>query len=157
MAQITAYSEQVQQAPATPSIKPANSLNPEKIFGYVLLVAGIFLILLSLFFASRLLTGKSKPAAVFNVQAPTINLPTGNLNVKLPEGTTLPPGVSLSPENTDSTQSGFKVIPDSVLNDSLNIGLSYLLFMFIASTGVKLATIGTGLVKDIKVTAREKN
>jgi len=29
--------------------------------------------------------------------------------------------------------------------------------MFIASTGVKLATIGTGLVKDIKVTAREKN
>lgn len=138
-------------APLTqiPSAQTKATFPTDKIIGYIFLLAGILLILSALFSAFNLLTGKSKPPKVFNVQAPTINLPTGNINVKLPESSSLSQGESgLAPQ-------GFKIIPDEVLNGSLNIGLSYLLFMFIASTGAKLASIGTQLIKDIKVVVKE--
>lgn len=130
------------------------SFPTDKIIGYIFLSAGVLLILTALFLAFNLLSGKSKPPTVFNVEAPTINLPTNNLKLQLPENTKLPAGTTLTQEGSETPQ-GFKVIPDEVLNGSLNIGLSYLLFMFIASSGAKLASIGVSMVKDIKVTVKE--
>lgn len=139
---------------STPSEEKKAPFPTDKIIGYILLFSGVLLILVALFLAFNLLTGKSKPPTVFNVEAPTINLPTNNLKLQLPENTKLPAGMTLSQDGSETPQ-GFKVIPDEVLNGSLNIGLSYLLFMFIASSGAKLASIGVSMVKDIKVTVKE--
>ncbi|MDO8487326.1 MAG: hypothetical protein Q7S45_03470 [Candidatus Curtissbacteria bacterium] len=43
----------------------------DKIIGYVLLAAGVLMIILLIFLISNVLTRKSKPSQVFNVEAPT--------------------------------------------------------------------------------------
>ena len=125
---------------------PKKQLNSGKTFGLVLLLVGILLIVVSIFFAFRILTGVQKPPQVFNIEAPVITLPTSNLTPKLSGGTQLPEGISFSQENTQPVKT--KIIPDELYNGVVNIGLFYLLMMFIASSGAKFADIGIKLIKN---------
>ena len=122
----------------------------DKILGLIFLVIGIGLIVFSTVSIFLTLTGSSKPAQVFNIESPTINLPSSG-NLELPEGIQLPPDL----QSMNQNPAGFKLIPDEVYNSSLNIGLHYLLMMFIASSGAKFADIGIKLIKDIKVSIKE--
>ncbi len=144
-----------QQVASPPPISREGSfkLNSEKILGYVLLIAGILIILAATFMIYGVLTGTTKPPKVFNVEAPTFKLPSVNTNVELPPGVTLPEGVKLNQANQSS--SDIKLIPDEVFNGTLNIGLYYLAMMFLSSTGLKMADIGVKLIKDIKVQIKE--
>jgi len=132
--------------PQVPIETPKKSLNIGKMFGILLLLAGIMLIVASIFMVARILTGIQKPPQVFNIEAPTITLPTSNLTPSLPEGTKLPEGVTFSQEKTEPVKT--KLIPDELFNGVVNIGLFYLLMMFIASSGVKIADIGIKLIKN---------
>ena len=106
----------------------------DKLIGYVLLSLGLLMIFAALFMIYQILTGKSKPPKVFDVVAPSIKLPTESSNVG----------------------SEFKIIPDEVFNGVLNIGMYYLLMMFLASSGAKIAGIGVKMIKDIKVQIKEE-
>lgn len=144
-----------QQIIESPQDQSKNSFNFEKILGYLLLLVGIAMILTSLFLVYQVLTGKNKPPQIFNVESPTIKLPTASSNLQLPEGLELPEGFSLQEATNEATPAGIKIIPDELLNGMVNISLYYLLMMFAASTGVKIADIGTKLIKEIKIKAQE--
>lgn len=115
--------------------------------GYVLLAGGILMIVIPIFFIAAVLTGKNKPPQVFNVEAPEINLPSQQ-SIDLPDNLKRA-GVTLNAPVQGNSK--MKLIPDAVFNDTLNIGLYYLLMTFIASSGSKIAGIGVKLIKDIKV------
>lgn len=104
------------------------------------------MIIIPIFLISNVLTGKSKPAQVFNVEAPTFDLPLPEQQLEVPKDTKLPQGFV-----SQSGSQRMKIIPDEVFNSFLNIGVYYLLMVFIASSGSKIAGIGIKLVKDIKV------
>lgn len=125
----------------------------EKTLGYVLLILGISLIVTTAVFAFIILTGKLEPPKVFNVESPSIQLPSANqgLNLEGLENSGIPPQLLQSLENQDQTQNKLKLLPDEVFSKLLNVSLFYLLLMFIASTGAKISAIGVSLVKEIKV------
>jgi len=113
-------------------VSPKKQFNLEKVFGLILLFAGIIMISISILLIFRVLTGVQKPPQVLNIEAPT--LPTSH---QFPEGVTIE-----LPET--------KIIPDELYNGVVNIGLFYLLMMFIASSGAKFADIGIKLMKKIR-------
>ncbi len=118
----------------------------DKIIGYVLLAVGILMIVIPIFLIANVLTGKSKPPQVFNVEAPTFDLPLSGQQLEMPKDIKLPQGFV-----SQSGSQKMKIIPDEVFNSSLNIGMYYLLMVFIGSSGSKIAGIGIKLIKEIKV------
>lgn len=126
--------------------KILNRFKVDKTIGYWLLAAGILMIVVPIFLIANVLTGKNKPPQVFNVEAPTFDLPLSGQQLELPKDVKLPQGF-VSQGGSQKT----KIIPDEVFNSSLNIGVYYLLMVFIASSGSKIAGIGVKLIKDIKI------
>lgn len=119
----------------------------DKTIGYVLLVTGLLMIVVPVFLIISVLTGRSKPPQVLNVEAPSIQLP-GAGSIELPEQLRAQ-GFSLGQAGKE--QSSQKIISDEVFSFYINAGVFYLLMMFIASAGSKIATVGVHLIKDIKV------
>lgn len=121
----------------------------DKSIGYVLLIIGLLMIIVPVFIIFSVLTGKSKPPQVLNVEAPSIQLPNLNSSIEIPAQLKAQ-GFSLGQTSGPASQ---KIIPDEVFNFYINAGIFYLLMVFITSAGLKIATIGTHLIKDIKVKA----
>lgn len=129
----------------------SDNLGRDAIIGYVLLATGLLLIFAATYMVYGVLTGKAKPPQVYNVEAPSFQLPTDTgPKLELPEGATLAAGLRLTKDSNQSPP-GIKLIPDEVFNGSLNIGLYYLAMMFLASSGAKIAGLGIKMIKDIKV------
>lgn len=128
------------------------SLESDKTLGYILLLVGLGMIIVSTFLAFSSLAGKSGPPKIFDVEAPTINLPGQGLT--LPEGIQLPEGVTL-PANS-SASSGLKILPDEVFSRLLNSSIFFLAMTFVASSGAKISGIGVQLIKEIKVQVKEE-
>lgn len=147
-------------SPLTFDIKPqpdkkSFNLNGEKLFGYILLAVGLFLIFAATYMVYGVLTGGAKPPQVFNVEAPNFQLPTDTSQIlELPEGATLAAGLRLTRDSNQSSP-GIKLIPDEVFNGSLNISLYYLAMMFLASSGAKIAGLGVKMIKDIKIQIKD--
>lgn len=137
-------------------IAPKNSEKKEKMLGYFFLAIGITIITATTVYAALVLTGKIKPAKVFDVKAPQIPVPslTQSLNTQALQNAGLPPQVleSLSPKQ--NAPAGVKIIPDEVFTDLINMFLAYILVMIMASSGAKFASIGIQLIKEIKVQAK---
>ena len=132
------------------------NLNGDAIIGYVLLAIGLLFIFAATYMVYGVLTGKAKPPQVYNVEAPSFQLPTDTGQIlELPEGATLAAGLKLTQDSNQSPP-GIKLIPDEVFNGSLNIGLYYLAMMFLASSGAKIAGLGVKMIKDIKVQIKEE-
>ena len=133
-------------------------MNTEKIIGYVLLIAGIGVIIGSTFSLYQVFTGQKTAPQVFQFESPSISLPTQqSFQLELPEGMTLPEGVALpETKNQPAESEGFKILPDETLNNMGNAGLYLLLMGFLASSGAKIASIGVKMVKDIKVVVKEE-
>ena len=146
------------QIPQTPPIinpiQKDNSSRNEKILGYFLLFVGITIIIASTFYAVFILTGKIKPAKVFDVKAPEIPIPSASqaLDLSSLENSGVPTQIldSLKPSKQNQPTS-IKIIPDEVFSDLINMFVAYILVMILASTGSKFATIGIQLIKEIKV------
>lgn len=117
----------------------------EKVLGYILLGAGVFTLLFAAFNIYQVFTKQIRPVQVFNLKG--ISLDTS----KIMENSLPPEFAGLMQSNKPSSQ---EIIPAQMLNDSSNL-FAHLLFMgFIASIGVKLATIGTQLIRPIVVKLR---
>lgn len=127
----------------TPTNKPK-----DKLIGYLMLIIGLLIIILTVIWAIYTLTGKIKPPQVFNVEAPSITLPTSNLSV---DTSSLPAEIAGTIKQNQAKAAPFKILPDNVFSNMLNLGIFYLLAMFIASTGTKIASLGIQLIRDIKV------
>jgi len=157
--------------------KKGTFMNTEKIIGYLLLIAGIGIILASTFSLYQVFTGQRSAPSVVSFKAPTISLPTQpSLEFKLPEGIDLPEGMELPEglslpdlptpgvarevprnERAPSAESQeLKLLPDEAINSIANMSIYLLLMGFIASSGVKIAGIGVKMIKDIKVVVKEE-
>lgn len=145
------------QIPQSPPINPVpadNSSRNEKIIGYFLLIIGLIIIVSSTFYAVFILTGKTKPAKVFNVKAPEIPIPSASQTLDLSslENSGIPSQILDSLKPAKQTQpTAIKIIPDEVFSDLINMFVAYILVMILASTGSKFASIGIQLIKEIKV------
>lgn len=127
---------------------PAVNISSDKFLGYLLLFIGLLIIIVSTISVIRVLDGKVQAPEVFDIEAPTIPLPQYGSNIKIPEGTNPPEGISTAQVQPTG---GIKLIPDDVFNRILDISVYYLAMMFLASTGSKIAVIGVKLIKDLKV------
>ncbi len=133
----------MEPSPATQ--QPAH--NTDKTIGYLLLAVGILIISTALVWVFLTFTGKSKPPQVFNVEAPSIPMPTAGFSL---DESALPPQVANSIKQTQNSPQSIKLIPNDVFSNLLNMSIFYLLAMFISSTGAKITSIGVSLVKDPK-------
>lgn len=129
------------------ALKPSNKFPGSKIVGYTLLGIGLVMIVTSVLLAVRVLSGYAKPPRVLNVEAPSIQLPNAAGSIEIPQQLKAQ-GFSLAQSSAPTSQ---KIIPDELFNFYINVGLFYLLIMFIASSGSKIAVIGTHLIRDIKI------
>lgn len=124
------------------------SFQKDKLIGYFLLFTGLIIIISTLVWAVYTFTGQVKPHQVFNVEAPSIPLPGANLSL---DTSSLPPEIAKSLNQTQAKPASFKILPDNVFSNILNLGIFYLLAMFVASTGSKIASLGVQLIRNIKV------
>jgi hypothetical protein len=115
----------------------------EKILGYILIVFGILAILYSSMSVYDVFTKKSRPVRLFSFSG--ISMDASKLF-----GGNLPPGVTL-PQNA-----AMEVMPPEIINDTSNIFAHVVLMGFLASAELKLATIGTQLVRTITVKVKQK-
>lgn len=131
----------------------------EKIIGYLLLLFGIGIILGSTYSLYLVFTGKQESPQIFSFKMPTISLPSQqSYQLQLPEGMSLPEGVSLSPAGEKAaTPSEIKLFPDEPINKMVNMSIYLLLMGFVASSGAKIASIGVKMIKDIKVVINQKD
>lgn len=139
----------LQIAPAQNAKVSGKKFEVDKIIGYLLLASGLIIVAVSASFVYRAMSGKMTPPRVFDVESPTITLPTTAVpQVEVPEG------FELAKPETSELPPKVKIIPDELLNGVVNISLFYLLMMFMASTGSKVADIGIKMLKDFKVVTK---
>jgi len=105
----------------------------EKTIGYALLVIGLVAIFYSAFNVYAVFTGITKPFILFNFGAIKIDL--GKFIIQ-------------SPSDQNLSQD---IVPAELLNSPMNYIAHILLMGFIASTGLKIASIGTYLIRPIKI------
>jgi hypothetical protein len=116
----------------------------EKILGYMLIVVGIIAIVYSSVSVYDVFTKKAKPANLFSFSGISMD-PSQFLAGNLPPGVTLPKGPAM------------EIMTPEMINDTSNIFAHVVLMGFIASAGLKLATIGTQLVRTIHVKVKTKD
>jgi hypothetical protein len=111
----------------------------EKIIGYILLLFGLLIIFYSVFSAYEVFNKKSKPVDLFSFPAISMDYS------KLIQG---------APPNADMKQ---ELIAPAILNEPTNYIAHLLLMGFIATAGYKIASIGTMLLRTIKVNLKEES
>lgn len=133
-------------------------MNSEKIIGYLLLTVGVGIIIVSTFSLYQVFSGQQKPPQVVQFEVPTISLPAQqSFQIDLPEGMELPEGITLPGlEKQPAEGQEFKLLPDEAVNSLINMFIYLMLMGFIASSGVKIASIGIKMIKDIKVEIKEE-
>jgi len=104
----------------------------DKLLGYLLLGLGIAMILLAVYGVYNVFSGISLAAEIFQMDGITVSVPTG-------QG---------GPRSTVELLSG------PVASRLINMGVWYIFMLFIVSAGGKIASIGAGLIRDIKVTVK---
>lgn len=121
--------------------------HPDKTLGYILLAAGIVLIITALVWVFVTLSGKVKVSQVFNIEAPSIPIPAPNLSLN---ESALPPQIAGAVKQSLPQQQSIKLFSNEVFSNLINMSVFYLLAMFAASTGAKIASIGVQLIKNPK-------
>lgn len=119
----------------------------DRSIGYTLLTVGLLMIVIPVILVILVFTGKMQPAVVLNAPAPTMRIPTIKSTVQIPgllEKLGFGVGQKDAPEFV--TQ---EIIPQEVFSFYVNAGIFYLLMIFIASAGSKIAGIGTKLIKEV--------
>jgi hypothetical protein len=110
----------------------------EKIIGYILLFAGIVIILFSGFSVYGVFSKKTKPVQFFSI---------GTLPIEIP----------IAGQNVDKEIDGAGIdIPMEVIQDPLNSFAHLALMMFIGGVGFKISSLGTMLVRPVVVKLKSK-
>lgn len=129
-------------------------MNSEKIIGYLLLAVGIGVIVVSTFSLYQVFSGQKKAPRVVHVETPTISLPgQQSLQLELLEGVELPEGIV---EKQPVESQKIKIFSGETVNSLINMFIYLMLMGFIASSGVKISSLGVKMIKDIKVVVKEE-
>lgn len=110
----------------------------EKVIGYSLLIIGLIAIFYSAFSVYSVFTGLTQPFNLFSFDAIKIDL--GKFIIQ-------------SPSDAQVTQD---IVPADVLNRPMNYIAHLMLMGFLASVGLKVASIGTSLLRPIKLKITEQ-
>lgn len=119
----------------------------EKLAGYILLATGVVVILLSGFNVYQVFTKKAPPVQLFSFDAISIDA------MQLLGGDMTPEERAYAKAQVGSAQ--LEIMSAAMINDTSNILAHVVLMGFIASVGMRLATIGTYLVRTIHVHVKE--
>ena len=115
----------------------------EKVTGYILLAAGILLIVLATFSVYSVFTKKSKPVELFNL---------GGISLDLSQML----GGDLSPAQREqltrsNIQTETEIVKEGLVNTPLNYAAHLMLMGFISGAGFKIAKLGVMFLRPIKV------
>jgi hypothetical protein len=97
----------------------------EKIIGYFLIIAGIFVIFLSGFNGYQILTKKTQPVKILNLKGISIDLS----------------------QTTGIKQPPVELISTKDLNETLNLFAYLTILGFFLNVGFKIASLGVNLIK----------
>lgn len=106
----------------------------EKITGYSFITVGLFIILFAAYSVFSVFTANSSPAPLFSFEA-----------VSIPLSALMGDGVGVN------TSTEIEIFPKEILNETTNTFAHLFLMGFLASVGLKIATLGTQLVRPIIV------
>lgn len=110
----------------------------EKIVGYILLFAGIIIILFSGYSVYGVFSKNIKPVQFFTI---------GDVSIEIP----------IAGQNVDKEINGGGIgLPTEVIQDPLNSFAHLALMMFIGGVGFKIASLGTMLVRPVVVKLKSK-
>lgn len=137
----------------------------EKIVGYLLLIVGIGIIIFSGFDVYQVFTKQKQPVKLFNFSGISIDLSkltpqasSIDLSSLLPEGVS--PDIINELQQSQKPQTGSSVMQEIVSRDMVNQPMNlfgHLMLMgFISTAGLKLATIGTYLLRPVNVHLKEE-
>jgi hypothetical protein len=110
-------------------------INLEKILGYLLLLLGLVTIAYSTLSVINVFQGRTEPFNLFSFSAISLDFS------EMVKGQPIPPGTNLEQE----------LMSEDVLNKPINTAAHLMLMGFLASVGLKVANIGTMLIRPIKV------
>jgi hypothetical protein len=102
-----------------------------KMAGWVLLIVGLILIVLAVYFMFTVFTGATAPPAIFNMKSITMS-----------EGT--PPN-------------DVELVPGGAVSRVVNMILWAVLMYFVASAGSRIGGLGVKLIRDIKVEVKRED
>jgi hypothetical protein len=105
-----------------------------KAVGYGLLIAGLIMIIYSVFSMYSVYTGATPPPPVIQMNSVTISLPTG---------AGIPPVQTELISGTDSSK-------------LVNMGIWYALMFFVVSAGGRISGLGVQLIREIKVEVKRE-
>ncbi len=105
-----------------------------KATGYALLIAGLVLIIWAVYSMYSVYTGATQPPSVIQMNSVAISLPTGG---------NIPPIQTELISGKDSSK-------------LVNMGIWFALMTFIASAGGRIGGLGVNLIREIKVTVKER-
>ncbi len=121
----------------------------EKVVGYLLLVLGLVIMGYSAVSVYNVFTGSWEPVNIFSFSGISIN------TVDLIGGDLSP--AQRQELNSQMGNAQMEVISRDLLNDPLNLAAHLFLMGFVVSVGFKIGSLGTQLIRPIKVTVRELN
>jgi len=120
----------------------------EKIIGYILIGVGVLTISFSGLSVYQVFTKKTLPVALFSFKGISIDM-SKMLSASLP-AELRNSGVTLPPAQTE-------IIPAEMVNLPTNFLFHTILMGFLSSVGLKIAQVGTYMVRTIEVTVKERN
>ncbi|MDP2637449.1 MAG: hypothetical protein Q8P26_00105 [Candidatus Levybacteria bacterium] len=128
----------------------------ERVTGYSFLVTGIVIMLIALIQVFLVFTNRMEPLQVFNISSEnegssgSINS-TVNLDNYLSNPQNLLDTEGLNNQGQSLSLPIPEIIPSEVLDKTLNLTTQFFLMTFLMGFGYKIASLGVGLVRPIKV------
>lgn len=117
------------------SMVERSNIKDYKAVGYALLIAGLVLIIWSVYSMYSVYTGAQAPPSVIQMSSITISLPTG--------------------QGTPSVQTELLSGRDS--SKLVNMSIWYALMFFVASAGGRIGGLGIKLIREIKVEVKKED
>jgi len=143
---VTSYQNEEQDIVAILHFNGYHRLMSEKVTGYLLLVAGLAIMLFSFINMIMVFTNKAEPVSLFNISSDSSSgsLDINNLISELQQNNS-----QLS--NQTIPQPKIDILPPEVLNKTLNISSHFFFITFILGFGYKLSSLGVQLIRPINV------
>lgn len=117
----------------------------EKVTGYLLLIVGLTIMVISVANIFLVFTNKTKPFSVFNLSSSGSSaLNINDIISQIQKNNPNAANQTISPPKLD-------ILPPEVLNQTLNLSTHFFLMSFILGFGYKLASLGAQLIRPIKV------
>lgn len=121
----------------------------ERVIGYILITIGVVIIVVSAVNVVSVFNGSAQPVSVFSFDG--ISLDFGNLLI----GDATPQEAQIIREQNPELSA--QLVEANMINQPLNLFAHIILMGFMVNIGFKLASLGTMLVRPIRVNVKSDN